>query len=988
MKFSTLKSRGIWAVGIVLTVALATLACAEEELPTATPLPLPPIVVEIGMTASTVMAPVNIDFEAENFTDGASYFWDFGDGNTSAGTIARHTYLDAGTFTVKLTASRGDETAASESTIMVQPGDAGWLIVNAEELMLAGAETFQFEVEAFDHLGNRVADPDLVWHADPTTGSIDQDGLYAAGTNIGSAAEGVRVDFTRGNFTANYVVPVSVVHGPATTLAVTPQVVDTRVTWEVDMHAEVLDHVGHVLEDAEITWEVLRPGDKIDQTGHYTPNETMSAENASLVLVTATAGEVTLERIIKGNVGPGILDRIEAEGSLLDLKPGDEVLLTATGFDRFGHQLELDEAKWEVDDPAIGSFSEDGVFTAGVKSGTFPENTVRVRGIKDGVQTFSDVPLSILPSNAVAIEFENEFDSVPAGSSSPIPLRILDENGNAINDVDVFLEVTAGGTLNQNFAFKAGFEPGLYDNAVVARVLPEGSGNAEQIETAMDIEVRQRSSDFLAIDIVGPRGGVVYLINLVTGDLVPLSADVESNEFEEQTPTWWPDGSRVAYSSDVNGNVDIFDIDPFTGDVRLLVTSETDLVMPAISPDGTQIAFVELLEEEAHIYVGDLQLDENGDVVGSITLGDAEKLTTEDGLKHLFPYWSPDGAMIMYSSTPGDSRFRVTISVAGDIEGTTWGDTLTRVHDVSGLAWHPDGQRVLVATREYVDDERRDALVLGNLLTGEIEEIDVGGLQIGIAAISPDGSEISFVEEGEGALWLMDIDGTGRRKALGGQFQTTVTAWRPQPLELPTPVDRALGTPGMVVPDGDIVLERLEAASDGTIGPYQVLIETDRGDVKIDLYNHLAPITVDNFLNLAKTGYYDGLAFHTVEPGSAVFSGSKIDAFGGTAGYYIPSEYHPDASHEVAGTISMVSKVVNGGSSEFVITLEPKTEWDAYTDGEQKDCKALDAICYAVFGRVIEGLDVLMGFEEIDRLSQSAEPHRILKMTILGETEG
>lgn len=988
MKFSTLKSRGIWVVGTVLTVALATLACAEEELPTATPLPLPPIVVEIGMTASTVMAPVNIDFEAENFTDGASYFWDFGDGNTSAGTIARHTYLDAGTFTVKLTASRGDETAASESTITVQPGDAGWLIVNAEELMLAGAETFQFEVEAFDHLGNRVADPDLVWHADPATGSIDQDGLYAAGTNIGSAAEGVRVDFRRGNFTANYVVPVSVVHGPATTLAVTPQVVDTRVTWEVDMHAEVLDHVGHVLEDAEITWEVLRPGDKIDQTGHYTPNETMSAENASLVLVTATAGEVTLERIIKGNVGPGILDRIEAEGSLLDLKPGDEVLLTATGFDRFGHQLELDEAKWEVDDPAIGSFSEDGVFTAGVKSGTFPENTVRVRGIKDGVQTFSDVPLSILPSNAVAIEFENEFDSVPAGSSSPIPLRILDENGNAINDVDVFLEVTAGGTLNQNFAFKAGFEPGLYDNAVVARVLPEGSGNAEQIETAMDIEVRQRSSDFLAIDIVGPRGGVVYLINLVTGDLVPLSADVESNEFEEQTPTWWPDGSRVAYSSDVNGNVDIFDIDPFTGDVRLLVTSETDLVMPAISPDGTQIAFVELLEEEAHIYVGDLQLDENGDVVGSITLGDAEKLTTEDGLKHLFPYWSPDGAMIMYSSTPGDSRFRVTISVAGDIEGTTWGDTLTRVHDVSGLAWHPDGQRVLVATREYVDDERRDALVLGNLLTGEIEEIDVGGLQIGIAAISPDGSEISFVEEGEGALWLMDIDGTGRRKALGGQFQTTVTAWRPQPLELPTPVDRVLGTPGMVVPDGDIVLERLEAASDGTIGPYQVLIETDRGDVKIDLYNHLAPITVDNFLNLAKTGYYDGLAFHTVEPGSAVFSGSKIDAFGGTAGYYIPSEYHPDASHEVAGTISMVSKVVNGGSSEFVITLEPKTEWDAYTDGEQKDCKALDAICYAVFGRVIEGLDVLMGFEEIDRLSQSAEPHRILKMTILGETEG
>ena len=294
-----------------------------------------------------------------------------------------------------------------------------------------------------------------IWFGTRTrrSGASNQDGLYTAGTDIGSASEGVRVDFTRGNFTANYVVPVSVVLGPATTLAVTPEVVDTRVTWEVDMHAEVLDHVGHVLEDAEITWEVLRPGDEIDQTGHYTPNETMSAENASLVLVTATAGDVTLERIVKGTVGPGILDRVETEGSLLELKSGDEVQLTATGFDRFGHELELDEVMWEVDDPEIGSFSEDGVFTAGVKSGMFPENTVRVRGIKDGVQTFSDVPVSILPSQAVAIEFENEFDSVPAGSSSPIPLSVLDENGNAINDVDVYLEVTAGGALNQNLAF-------------------------------------------------------------------------------------------------------------------------------------------------------------------------------------------------------------------------------------------------------------------------------------------------------------------------------------------------------------------------------------------------------------------------------------------------------------------------------------------------------------------------------------------------------
>jgi cyclophilin family peptidyl-prolyl cis-trans isomerase len=205
---------------------------------------------------------------------------------------------------------------------------------------------------------------------------------------------------------------------------------------------------------------------------------------------------------------------------------------------------------------------------------------------------------------------------------------------------------------------------------------------------------------------------------------------------------------------------------------------------------------------------------------------------------------------------------------------------------------------------------------------------------------------------------------------------------------LPTPIGRDLGSEQVVVPDGDLVSDRVNDATHGTLGPYQVLMVTDGGEIRIDLYNHLAPITVENFLNLANAGYYDGMAFHTVEQGSAVFSGSKVDAFGGTAGYYIPSEYHPDAKHDVAGTISMVSKVVNAGSSEFVIALEPKADWDAYVGGEQKDCSDPEEICYAVFGKVIVGLDVLMGFEEIGRLSQSMEPHRILKVTVLDSTKG
>lgn len=984
MKFTNSNRRALSAIVLALTAALVSMVCATEEpTPTVTPTPLPPIVVDIGMTANTVMAPVNIEFEATNFTDGASYFWDFGDGNSAAGTIARHTYLDAGTFTIKLTATRGDETEISESTITVQPGDAGWLILNIDALELEGGETFQFEAEAFDHLGNPVPDPSLVWHADPATGVIDQNGSFTASNDVGFAAEGVKIDFTRGNFTTNYVIPVSVVYGPPTELNITPDVIDTRVTWTVDMHAEVLDHAGHILEDAEIEWEALRPGDQIDQTGHYTPNETISGDGASLVLVTGTVGDVSIEQIVEGVVRPGVLDRVEVEGSLWDLKSGDEVQLTAVGYDRFGHELALDELRWEIADPEVGSFNAEGLFTVGSKSGLFADNMIRVRGILDGVEIFTNVPLRILPSNAIAIEFLNEFDSVPAGSSSPIPLSVLDANGNPITDVDVLLEVTQGGRLNQNFAFTAGFEPGLFEDAIVARVEADNAGNAELLQASMDIEVRQRSSDFLAVDIIGPRGPVVYLINLATGDLLPVSDEIELNDFAEDSPAWWPDGSRLAFSSDANGKREIWDIDPFTSDSRLLVSADNDVTMPAISPDGSRIAFVERRAEGSNIYVADFELDENGNLNGNLSIDDAQLLSEGQGFQHLFPKWSPDGDFVMFTTTPGDGRFHT--SIVDTV--TNFGETVVEASNASGLDWHPDGQRILISTQRDADAGQENVLLLGDLFTGEIEEIDAGDFRIGIAAISPDGSEISFVDENEGVMWLMDMDGTGRRRALGAQFQTTVTAWRPQPLQLPTPVERVLGSHGLRIPTGGISSERFEDETFGSLGPYQIVMETTRGDVRIDLYNHLAPISVENFVNLANAGYYDDLAFHTVDVDSAVFGGSMLNAFGGTAGYYIPSEFHPEASHDVAGTISMVSKVVDGGSSEFVIALEPKPEWDAYSEGELKDCGDPEEICYTVFGRVIEGLDVLMTFEQVDVLSTGLEPHRILSVTVEDQTQ-
>ncbi len=948
-----------------------------------TPVPLEPITLDIGISANTVMAPVNIEFEAKDFTDGASYFWDFGDGNSTAGTRARHTYLDAGTFVVRLSAQRGDEAVYEETTVTVQPGDAGWLLLNAQELTIESGETFQFEVEAYDHLGNQVPDAQLDWYADPAVGVIDEMGLFTAGQSIGGAAEGVQVEFIRGNAATNAKLPVEVVYGPPNSLRITPPEVDTRVTWGNDFQVDVLDAAGHVLEDAEVTWEALRPGDSIDQTGYYTPNETVSMPDASLILVTATVGDVSINEIIKGIIHPGILDRVEVDGELLELKSGDEVQLTATGYDRFGNELELDEIRWEVSDPDIGSFTEDGLFTVGVMSGDFPELTVIARGLKDNVESITDVALTILPSQAVSIEFLYESDSVPVGSSLAIPVRVLDANRNSVSDVDVLVEVTGGGSLIGDSVFRAGFVPGTYEGAIVARVPEDSAGNEEELTASMDIEVRGRSSDFLAVDIVGPRGAVIYLINLATGDFVPLSAEIDSNDFSEDSPAWWPDGSRIAYSSNVNGKREIFDIDPFFGDVRLLVSTEHDVMMPAISPDGQRIAFVQNDGENTNIYVADFVFDADGELLEAISLDDAKLLTDDPGFRTIFPYWSPSGELIMYTAASAEGRFRIVIVDAVNQFGTKIGDAM----GASGLAWHPDGDKILISGSQVFDGQQRDELAVADLTNGELTPVDVGGLSVAIAAYSPDGSEISFVDSEAGALWLMDADGTGLRRALGGQYQTTETTWRPQSMEFPTSPEHEVGNNFLSMPTGEVLPNRNEDVEHGTLGPYQVVLETDRGDIRIDLFNHLAPVTVENFLNLARAGYYDGIALHTVEPGSAVFTGSRLDAFGGTAGYYILSEFHPEALHDAPGAVSMVSTMVDGASSEFVITLEPKPEWDAFVDGEPKDCSGKSAICYAVFGRVIEGLDVLMQLEQVNKLTRSVTPVRIINVKILDETE-
>lgn len=120
--------------------------------------------------------------------------------------------------------------------------------------------------------------------------------------------------------------------------------------------------------------------------------------------------------------------------------------------------------------------------------------------------------------------------------------------------------------------------------------------------------------------------------------------------------------------------------------------------------------------------------------------------------------------------------------------------------------------------------------------------------------------------------------------------------------------------------------------------------QTNMGNFSVELFEDRAPETVGNFRKLTEDGYYDGIIFHRVISGFMIQGGCPSGTGTGGPGYTIPDEFHPELTHEGEGILSMANAGPNTGGSQFFITLA-ETAW---LDGK-----------HAVFGKVVEGLDVV-----------------------------
>jgi cyclophilin family peptidyl-prolyl cis-trans isomerase len=219
-------------------------------------------------------------------------------------------------------------------------------------------------------------------------------------------------------------------------------------------------------------------------------------------------------------------------------------------------------------------------------------------------------------------------------------------------------------------------------------------------------------------------------------------------------------------------------------------------------------------------------------------------------------------------------------------------------------------------------------------------------------------------------MWVLAAcTGTTTSPAVEGEAATATPAVEAPAAATPVPVAEA--TNDVIVPPPDLaergpaaeiaLMDRndmYDAAPEMTIDPtkyYYATLKTNRGDVRVQLFADRAPITVNNFVYLARQGFYDNTSFHRVLDGFMAQAGDPTGSGAGGPGYTFADEFFPGLVFDRPGLLAMANSGPATNGSQFFITFAA-TDW---LNGN-----------HTIFGEVIEGDEVLSRLKRRDPSTQ------------------
>ena len=157
----------------------------------------------------------------------------------------------------------------------------------------------------------------------------------------------------------------------------------------------------------------------------------------------------------------------------------------------------------------------------------------------------------------------------------------------------------------------------------------------------------------------------------------------------------------------------------------------------------------------------------------------------------------------------------------------------------------------------------------------------------------------------------------------------------------------------------------------------QATITTSKGDIRLSLFAEKTPLTVANFVNLARRSYFDGLNFHRVIGDFMIQGGCPLGTGTGSPGYRFEDEFDTTLRHDQPGRLSMANSGPGTNGSQFFIThvATPHLDDKHSIFGEVVDANDQDIVNAVAQGDVIESIaidgDVESLFEQVsDRLSE------------------